>query len=263
MRRFDNIYLTGGAFGMVYQLGAMKNMDINKYRLYGCSAGALSCVMLLLGYTSKQIFEMYCSIADTARDRIKHHKFDYASYNLTEYHFRTFANIQADYPNAYEIVSGRVHVGVTHRDGFRWHTNFESNDDLFNTLLCSFHFPGICSYNAMMYGSKCIDGAFGVRSVPKNTLTICPRVSAFDHCLNGNMTIRQCAMPPSPQEILFFYKKGSNDMKRYLKRGVCGTAQPVDEGPVWIWWLARHLQPEDTEHIVSNITGSQRRENPL
>ena len=147
--------------------------------------------------------------------------------------------------------------------GFRWFKRFRSNEELFNILLCSFHVPLLCSYNATINGVKCIDGGFGCqidKHLPSRTLIICPKhtdSSKFD-VLNGDMPVKFCATPPPPRERIQYYTKGYKDMRRYIQTGKCSKSchGKIDESivPNSVWWLLRRLQPDDTINILTNIT---------
>ena len=188
MEKIANIYLSGGAFGMIYQMGAMKYLrnrfDLSKVMVYGCSAGALTRVVTLL-FEPAEALTFYKDITRQSREQMRGNAFNLESYSLTPSHFKTFAIINQRYPNAYKILSGKINIGVTHSDGdFRWYNKFKSNKQLFNILLCSFHVPILCSYNARIRGEICLDGSFGVvhdKHIPKDTLIICPKYDTHSH----------------------------------------------------------------------------------
>ena len=160
-----NLYMTGGAWGTIYQLGAItqlrKIIKKNDTKLYGCSAGALSLVMMLL-YDDTYILEFYKSIMRNTRDIVSKKPFVYDSYNLTNYNFNTFDILHREHPDAYLKLNKKINIGITTENGFQWRNTFTSNKDLFNTLLCSYHVPILCSYNACVDDKKCIDGGFGI-----------------------------------------------------------------------------------------------------
>jgi hypothetical protein len=256
------IYFTGGAFGMIYQMGALSALsDKSKYIFYGCSAGALTAVMTLLGYTDKEMLDIYDDISKRALDKINKEPYKYETYNLTPHHFIVFERINNDYPDAYKILTKKkLHIGVTLKIGFRWFKRFNSNNELFNILLCSFHVPFLCSYNAAIDGVQCLDGGFGCdidKHLPPNTLIICPKHTEsirFD-VLNGEMPVKFCATPPPPKERMYFYNQGKKDMQRYRKTGKSTKTNTnnIDETivPLQVWWLLRKLQPNDTINVLS------------
>jgi hypothetical protein len=258
------IYLTGGAFGMIYQMGALSAAkDKSKYIFYGCSAGALTAVMILLGYTDDAMLKIYDDISNKALEKISKEPYNYDTYNLTPKHFEVFALINKDCPDAYRILTKKkLHVGVTMETGFRWFKRFRSNEELFNILLCSFHVPILCSYNAVIDGVQCLDGGFGCDidiHLPRNTVVICPKhteSNRFD-VLNGEMPVKFCATPPPPKERMYYYNQGSKDMISYIKNGKCSqtTTTNIDETiiPNNVWWFFRRLQPDDTINALSKL----------
>ncbi len=258
------ICLTGGAFGIVYQMGAISaaKSELTKDCIfYGCSAGALAAAMTLLGYSDEEFLEMYHHSSSVIAENMEQRPFEYSTYNLTIPNFELFRRIDKDCPNAYKILTKkRLHIGVTVETGFRWFKRFRSNQELFHILLCSYHIPFVCSYNSVINGVKCIDGMFGFdadRHLPHKTLIICPKHAEshrFD-VLNGEMSIKACITPSSVEEQLGYFRQGCQDMHRYLKSGKCSqsTTRKIDEGivPVNIWWLLRSLQPEDKTNVLS------------
>jgi nitrite reductase/ring-hydroxylating ferredoxin subunit len=223
--------------------------------------------MTLLGYSDEAFLQIYHDISERALDKISNEPYKYDTYNLTPHHFQVFEQINRDYPDAYKILTKKkLHIGVTMETGFRWFKRFRSNNDLFNCLLCSFHVPFLCSYNAMIDGVRCIDGGFGCdidKHLPPKTLIICPRhleSNRFD-VLNGEMTVKACATPSSLEERLECYKQGYDDMSLYMKTGKCATTTTgkIDEAivPNYVWWALRTLQPDDSANVLSNIIRNQ------
>lgn len=257
----ENIYLTGGAFGMIYQMGAIKCLrkyvNLNKINFYGCSAGALTAVIIFL-YTDEEILHFYKDITLRALQKIQNNPLVLDSYCLTPRHFETIDIINKHHPNAYQLLSGKINIGVTRNDKFVWFNTFSSNQDLFHKLLCSFHVPILCSYTATINGTKCIDGGFGMnptKHLPKDTLTICPKYCEYAQ-LNGSIPVINCVIPPSNEIIEHYYKKGYMDMRKYLKKGKITERiqQPVlDETiiPQSVWHFLRNFQYEDKNYNVS------------
>jgi hypothetical protein len=265
-----NIYLTGGAFGMIYQMGALKQLremkKLDDYILYSCSAGALTGVMVLLEYSDDDMLFIYNEMADLARNKIQSEPYSYNSYCITPYHFKVFEKINKEHPNAYKVITKKcLHIGVTRQDKFKWYNKFKSNHELFNILLCSFHIPFLCSYNALINDIVCIDGTFGFdynKHLPDDTLFICPRI-AITKCkevLNGKMSLKFCTIPPPPKAIEKFYNKGMSDMFNFLKHGKYSNLYNpqffesiYNIIPNTFWWWLRYLQPLDTVNVVTNI----------
>ena len=264
--KFANIYLTGGSYGMIYQLGALSKLreeiKNNNSILYGCSAGALSCVMFVL-YSDVFTLDLYKSITTNAFNALL---FNPSEVNFTIQHFKTFETIKRDHPTAYEKLNKKINIGVTTKNGFKWYNTFTSNEDLFNKLLCSFHVPFLCSYNAQLDGIKCIDGGFGIdvnKDLPENCLVICPKYhnpkQTKHNYINGNIPVLFCATPMPPMLIDYYYNKGIRSIVTYkttYKSDI--TPQYIrDENdiPTYAWWLLRELQQDDTENVLSKILG--------
>jgi hypothetical protein len=259
--KFKNIYLTGGAYGMIYQLGALSRLrqeiKNNNSILYGCSAGALSCVLFLL-YNDAFILDLYKSIAINVFNTLL---FNPSEVNLTIQHFKTFEIIKRDHPTAYEKLNKKINIGVTTKDGFKWYNTFTSNNDLFNKLLCSFHVPFLCTYNAQLDGIKCIDGGFGIdvnKDLPKDCFVVCPKFhdpkQTKHSYMNGNIPILFCATPMPPILIDFYYNKGINDMITYKNtyKSHITPQNTKDENniPIYLWWFLREFQPDDTKNVL-------------
>jgi hypothetical protein len=210
------------------------------------------------------MLQIYTDISERAFDKINSNPFSYNAYNLTPHHFEVFKKIHKDYPDAYKILTTKkIHIGVTMETGFRWFKRFRTNKELFNILLCSFHVPFLCSYNACIRGVNCIDGGFGCdieKHLPSDTLIICPKhieSNRFD-VLNGEIPIKFCVTPPPQKERDYYYKQGYKDINQYMKQGKSSKTKNVntiDESIVAnsVWWLLRRLQKDDTNYVLSSI----------
>ena len=248
---------------MIYQLGVgsylAKQRDINTLNWYGCSAGSLAIVLLFL-FPPDEIVKHYTDVVNTMTEGIRKNPFDLDGYNLTDRHFAALRIIHERDPEAYKKINGRVNIGVTTPDGFRWYNTFNSNKEMFNILLNGFHVPVLCKYKARIDGKKCMDGGFGMdhcRHLPKNTLIVCPRVDVHAQ-LNGFMSDKNTVIPPTLSEIQHFYKKGRRDMRNYMKygktTGSVSIAPPTELSvPVCVWQLFRQLQPEDDSYGVNEF----------
>ena len=249
---------------MIYQLGVgaylAKKHDITLFNWYGCSAGSLAIVMLFI-FPPDEIVQHYTDIVNKTTEGIWKNPFDLDGYNLTDRHFDALQIIHERDPEAYKKINGRVNIGVTTPDGFRWYNTFNSNKELFNVMLNGFHVPVLCKYKARMHDKKCMDGGFGMdhcRDLPKNTLIVCPRVDVHAQ-LNGNMPDIKTVIPPTLSEIQHFYKKGRRDMRNYMKYGK--TTDPVAFAlpnelsiPVCVWKFIRNFQAEDDSYDVDRFT---------
>jgi hypothetical protein len=258
---FENIYLTGGAYGMIYQLGALTQLrseiESNNSNLYGCSAGALIIVMARL-YSDKELLDLYKKIlADGLNTAL-------LDLNLTVHHMKIFDKLNRDHPDAYLKLDKSINIGVATQTGFRWYNTFTSNKELFHILLCSFHVPFLCSYNAEIDNVNCIDGGLGINvevDLPDNCFVICPKIylkkNTNHSYINGEIPILICVFPPLPPIADYYYNKGINDMIEYKASNKSHSIKlyAIDEEhiPPTVWFFLRSLQPRDTKNVLSNI----------
>jgi len=255
-----DIYFTGGSYTMIYQLGAgaylAENYDLSIFNWYSCSAGSLAAVILFL-FPPDVIVKHYIDVVNKMTEGIQKNPFDLNGYNLTDRHFDTFKIIHELCPEAYKKVNGKINIGVTTPDGFRWYNTFTSNKELFHIMLNGFHVPVLCKYKALIDGKKCMDGGFGMEHrthLPKNTLIVCPRTDVHAQ-LNGYMSDINTVIPPTLSEINLYFDKGRNDMKNYIELGK--TTGPVLFAlpneftiPVSVWQVIRLFQIEDESYDV-------------
>ena len=119
-------------------------------RIGGHSAGALIAIMIVLGIDVDRIRETYQRLADQARIE------GVWGGKMTQYHFDVLDEILSD-ENAYLICNRRLQVGLTitkptwsdpNSAEFVIVERWTSNSDLRNCLLCSFHVPVYCTYDA-------------------------------------------------------------------------------------------------------------------
>jgi hypothetical protein len=253
------LYLTGGAFGMIYQMGVVKHLRTKHTftKIYGNSAGALLGTMVLLGYTDDEVRRIYDGIADRAIDKILSNPLDTESYRLTPHHFEVLQEIHKRYPKAYKRVSNKLCVGVTMKSGFKWFTKFRSNAELFNILLCSFHVPVLCSYNAIIDNEYCVDGGFGFTysDLPEHITTVSPRYQKEAH-FNGHIPVHWCVLPPPSYIRDLYYEQGFNDVKNKVKNEVKNKVnlyQGFDESivPEFMWHKLREYQFVDKQYNIS------------
>lgn len=256
-----DIYFTGGSYTMIYQLGAgaylAENHDLNTFNWYSCSAGSLAVVLMFL-FPPDEIVKYYIDVVNKMTEGIQKNPFDLNGYNLTDRHFEALKIIHNGDPEIYKKLNGKVNIGVTTPDGFRWYNTFSSNKELFNILLNGFHVPVLCKYKALIDGKKCMDGGFGMEHcthLPKNTLIVCPRTDVHAQ-LNGFMSDINTVIPPTISEINYYFDKGRNDMKNYMENGK--TTGPVLFAlpnelaiPRSVWQVIRIFQPEDDSYDVN------------
>ena len=65
-------------------------------------------------------------------------------------------------PLSYKKLEGRCCFGTTSFfASHRWHVAWESNEDLINTIICSYHIPFYCKNVGLIQDEIVIDGAYG------------------------------------------------------------------------------------------------------
>ena len=242
-KKVKNIFLGGGAFGCVYHIGIVQalykyKMNVN---IYGNSAGALIGMFYVLNVPIKTIQKLLDEITIYIKKNISEKPLDFSSYQLTLCHFKLLKFVNDNYPNAYKICSKRLNVGVTKTTtGFEWFNKFNSNEHLFNILLCSFNTPFLCNYDAKIDGIQCIDGGFGFNpqiNLPDDII----KVNLYDlpnYDLNANIPFLHRVLLPEPQQLQIYINNGYNDMKhilhlRALKMRVAQSLSADENAPEW------------------------------
>ena len=204
-------------------------------RIYGNSAGALASVLFICGYTSdesKALFKKFVRLQ--------------TGIDLTKVHIDSLKGILAEHPNIYKNTN--LYVGVTTSNGFIWKNTFESQAEFVNTLLCSYHIPFLCSYDAKYEKQYAIDGGLGIsllKDLPKDTLTIAANNSS---CMidGGYPTMLMIVKPP---EIVadFYFHKGEYDIQNYFTKGIQAKnvfVMPTETSiPVELWFMLRLIHP--------------------
>jgi hypothetical protein len=177
-------------------------------------------ILILQGFKTMQ--KILDDITSHTKKNISEKPLELSSYkNWTIYHFKLLKFVNDNYPNAYKICSKRLNVGVTKTTtGFEWFNKFNSNEHLFNILLCSFNTPFLCNYDAKIDGIQCIDGGFGFnpqKNLPEDII----KVNLYDlsnYDLNANIPFLHRVLLPEPQQLQIYMNNGYNDMKHILEQ---------------------------------------------
>jgi hypothetical protein len=274
LKNINHIYLSGGAFGVIYQIGALNKLmkyykKYNVFRkpiIYGDSVGALIGVLFILGMSSSKQLELYNTISDIASKRIREKPLDISSYYLTEYPLNLLRKLNREYPDAYRLVSNKIFIGVVlvHKNGRcekKWYSNFKSQKELFNILLCSFNIPFLSTYDAKITDNGntmlAMDGCLGYEDMPEGILRIVNGTGEGE--LIGNISLYQSLVPPSKESMVRYYEKGKNDMRNKIKMNLNvqknNTYSPFNSGiPLRILGFARKkIQPINTQHNLDYI----------
>ena len=274
LQNINHIYLSGGAFGVIYQIGALNKLMkyfqtyiiFRKPIIYGDSVGALIGILFILGMSGSEQLKLYNAISEIALKRIREKPLDISSYYLTEYPLDILKKINREYPDAYRVVSNKIFIGVVlvHKNGRcekKWYSNFKSQKELFNILLCSFNIPFLSTYDAKITDNGntmlAMDGCLGYEDMPEGILRIINGTS--DGELMGNISLYQSLVPPSKETTKRYYEKGKNDMRNKIKlnMNVKNNNLPSlfsHNIPLRMLGFARKkIQPINTEHNLDYI----------
>jgi hypothetical protein len=219
---------------------------------YGTSSGALYVVMMACGFSCDEFAVWFNRYAELAIEKMMRME---DSVSLTQYHIQLLKEIVARTPDAYErVIRFKAHIGITtERTGFQWISRFESNEDLMNVCLCSFHIPGLCTYDARYKGELAVDGGVGFDvnrffpETPESTLTIATVTNTSYDVRDGPGVVPK--MVVSPRMVRnHWMTQGRVVLYDYLQ----GIAKPTPDVPnnsiflsvsPEIWWIIRRFQP--------------------
>ncbi len=219
----DKIYFCGGSLGGVYHIGAIKALyenEIYAKTIYGTSAGTFYSLMYLLKIPVKKIKLFYKNSIENYKQNVLKTPLKFSSYQLTKHSFSIIREINSNYPDAYNKCNGRLHIGFVkyNNGGFTWKSEFQSNEDLFNTMLCSCNIPFICNYKAHNNEDVCIDGCMGRQEhfhLPKDVFSI--GVVNNKCCINANISTILCFLPLSSDFYSSLISRGYSDTCMYIK----------------------------------------------
>ena len=166
-----NIYFhAGGFYAMPHYFGAIKQLERRDYVYYGNSAGsswALVCYLVLNGYVPMDAaYKRLLDVFNKPRP---------LSCNLAPIYLDLLDVCSSYWPSDLaKRVSGILHVGVSTKDGHKFISNFSSNYDLYNALMCSGTIVGCSDYKSTINGETCLDGGytFTEDKLPDDTLVI-------------------------------------------------------------------------------------------
>ena len=177
MKECPEAFFFGGAgWGGGYYIGIYKAMQelwgnkILEKKCYGISAGSLICMYILLGYSWEIIDKEFIDITNEAK-ALNNRVFFKVSYlnnkRLEKYILK----------DDYKKLNGKLFVGVTSFYGeLVLISNWNSNQELIDTLHASSHIPYYCgNYINKIRDKKYIDGGYSFKDysfLPDKTLKI-------------------------------------------------------------------------------------------
>ena len=166
---YMNILFNGGCvWGMFEYIGAIqyiKSNNIQIDKLYGVSSGSVIALCVLLDIDIQEFTRFMESTVQKTKFQ-----------SLTEMQLLGVKYVFDTRPDAYKLANDRLFVGITDADGFRFKSNFSSNAELANTMICGGTIPLFSSYNSVCDGRCTIDGGASFTSIhiPKDTIVIRP-----------------------------------------------------------------------------------------
>jgi hypothetical protein len=161
-----SIYFGGCSFGSAFYVGVhrafveMWGEDYYQHTIIsGGSAGTVMAVGIALGMTPEYLGNLYATVAEKCRGKTP----IYNGSKFLEDEIRIMVNKD---PMSYKKIEGRCCFGTTaFFSKHRWHVSWESNEDLIQTIICSFHIPFYCKNVQLIHGELLIDGAYGFAGV--------------------------------------------------------------------------------------------------
>ena len=227
-----NILFNGGAvWGFCEYVGALQyirehNLEFD--RVYGISAGSAIAALYVLGFEVDEITAWWNkTLGDTNL---------YSS--LTENHLIGSRFVTRN-PDAYKIANGRLFIGITGANGFFWKSEFTSNEDLGNALVCGGTIPLFSSYDAVCNGKMAFDGVIGVSAsdMPENTRIVCPTTP-----------FPVSVIPPSPFIQHTLQALGYYNMRKISQEIRCREIHPV---VIQLLFMIQQYQPK--QHGVADL----------
>jgi len=177
----NNIFFSSGGFYALYNhLGAIEELH-NEYNkkdskisrdvmYYGVSAGAITSILCYLVLEGLITF-------DKSRELINFmNVFDIFDFNITTIAITMLDRLfECCPPDLHKRISNVIHIGVTTQNGYKQISDFASNADIYNVILCSCTIAGVSNYDSQIDGETCIDGVYSFNSgynLPPDTLIV-------------------------------------------------------------------------------------------
>jgi len=269
---FDKIYFSSGGFYALYNhLGAIRELHTEynkpdsklarKITYYGVSAGtpiSILCYLVLENLiTIDKLFEIVNSMDS----------FNIVGLNITSLAFviidKLFDNCP---PDLHERISNVIYMGVTTKNGYKQISQYATNADVYNTILCSCSIAGLFNYDSKIDGETCIDGVYSFKYeyIPPDTMII--NLSVFSSPLS--LTIPPLALRPLLNEMgkqtVIDYMNGKNpatnddgdNIKKLRARDILDVNgwllinQLTYKNPMW----KSHIESKTKSKISDNVS---------
>jgi hypothetical protein len=184
MNDIENVYFdAGGFYSAIENIGCMDEMIKQSFRpkkIYGCSSGAIGGLVYWLtlnGYVSLDIAK--CALFDVVGKQplllldIMHVIVEFVDC-IVPYWPKNLAS----------LITDKVYMGVSSNSksgGFKWISHYDTNADIYRTLLMTTNAPGVSSYSPRMPTEFCLDGflSFKQEYLPDNTMILRRPVSTW------------------------------------------------------------------------------------
>ena len=180
MKRVKNIFFCHGGIHALYMyIGTIRvllrkrNMlQLNKLKVYGCSAGSAMAFVLILALNDIVTIYQIENELD-----IVFNKNDAFSFDLTKCGIKLLNSLFVKYVrnrNILDLVNNRLYIGISFSDKFKFISKYESHYDLCNVIMLSGLVPFFSSYSPYYNNIFCLDGGirFRLRYIPKRTFVV-------------------------------------------------------------------------------------------
>ena len=171
-----SFFFVGCSWGAAFHIGVYKGMverwgyeNINKAKICGNSSGAAIAIGIVLGYKWEELERLYIELSKNAREL--------GVFGKMSNHHDIFLDIFFKDKNAYKKANNRLFIGITRF--FNKHevvSEWNSNEELINTLHASFHIPYYCTNINKVFNRRALDGGFSstFKRQDEKTLVINP-----------------------------------------------------------------------------------------
>ena len=250
----ERILFRGAAWGVITYFGAIQAIELERQRensciskdvkLHGLSAGALVLLLHVVGYTEREMCDLYEHYFDKSRTNFMKG----SVLDVTEINMELLKGIFGAHPDAYmKMNEANVRIGVTTEKGFRFIKDFQSNFQLANVLMCTFHIPCLSSFDACIDGERALDGGIGFNaSVFVESNRNCSLIIGASHSeshINFDMSTMFLLVPPPKFLHNHYLALGYNRTCDILRSGTIRDENIVGSytnlSTKSLWWIVR------------------------